>query len=93
MTVTKKHIVHKKKGLSTMAKSFIYILTPLIIGVAPFVSQIIIESMREKLELRRIEAQSVPTTKRENKSIEDDSGVIAGIIVDSTSIHNVMEAK
>jgi hypothetical protein len=85
VTTAHKHTT-KNKDLPKWAKSLIYILTPIIIGLAPFITQIVIEKMKEKAQLQMIQASQTPQNYVTKTTM-------AGMIQDSTFTKKVMEAK
>lgn len=74
------------EGIPKWAKTFCYISTALIVAVAPFATQIIIESMRIQAELHKIEVSAVP------HDFQEAAPVMAGDISQTKSSEKIREA-
>jgi len=74
------------EGIPKWAKVFCYIATTLIVAIAPFVTQIIIEDMRIQAQLQKIEVSDVP------KDFKETPPALAGDISQMRSSKKIMEA-
>jgi len=74
------------EGIPKWAKTLCYISTTLIVAVAPFITQIIIEDMRIQAGLKKVEVSSVP------KDFQEEQPTMAGDISQTKSAKKIMEA-